>query len=624
MNDVELRDGLPALVSDQTESPFWMNTMDLFNTDLTISNNSLSFRGSQSKANGPMTPNERIEFGLKEAQCLENQGYQAKEIYSELFWNTKFGQDIENQNSLMKGNPVAFQFMCIKQSCGEATAFFLSGKIYLEDDTTNKVKQNRKVAFEYIKKAFLAGYEAAFETLLHAAEQNSPEANYELHNLYSDGKGRPSDNPNIAFDFLKTAADLGHAKAQLDIAKIFASRRLSQSGSITQDDLADAIKYYEMVAEQHPEHANLGLAELYMNKDTIEDAKTALNYFKAANSKEAKPKLQAFSKVMYEKALVLLSSVSKFNSHENEAKEWLVLAAELGSTDANFELGKIYESRIESSTFFYKEHNENKAFNYFKTAADSQPPHVDSAVKVGRFYTKIGDPDSAKTYYEIAAKKNNIEAKAGLGDKDAAYQHAKTLQNKNANDLEVIFYYDMAANLGNAEAQFELGQLYDLRSKELSIQNMLNNDNKDKALDYYQKAANSSPSHTESALRAGKIHQERGDADSAKLYYEKAGQMGNVEANARLGDPDAAYQYAHSLPPDDPQAIDFYKLAANKGNGDAAFYLYEMHHFLIGKFTFGTDHATEAQFYFEIALEAEHPKAVELYEAREDQIEQIL
>lgn len=510
-----------------------------------LNNPSTKLARCSTEAQQPKTPKGRIESGLKEAQGMEERGEEAKakKMYSDLFWNTPFSETNELKNSPMKANPFAFRRACIEQSCNNAEAWFLAGKIYFEGDSNHNIKQNRKDALEAFKKSFIAGYQPALDTLKHTADQKCPEANYQLYDIYSQGKGSIVANSDIAFDFLKTAADLGHSHAQLDIAKKFASKESSQSKAITEDNFAEAVRYYEMATKDHSEQANLGLAKLYVKKGTIEDTKTAISYFNKAN---ANAELHALSKALCEIAVTLLSSNNRSSSNEDEAKNWLLLAAELGSADANFELGKIYESRIEALTFLYKSYNEDKAFNYFKAAADAKPPHTEAAVRMGKILEKRGDWGSAITYYDIAAKKNNNEAKAKLGDKEAAYQHAQTLQNSNPSNPEVIVYYNIADALNHTDAQFELGQLYELRSKELSVANFLNNDNREKALDYYQKAANAMPAHEKSALKAAKIHEEIGNKDLAQHYYRIASKLGNEEAKNKLRDA-VSYSTSHAM-----------------------------------------------------------------------------
>ena len=534
INNVELRGGSAVWVSSQTESLFWVNKMN-FSRATILNNHSIKLQNYSSEAQPPKTPKGRIESGIKEAQGLEERGEEAKaqEMYSDLFWNTPFSESNELKNSPMKVNLFAFRRACIEESCNNAAAWFLAGKIYFEGDSKHNIKQNRRDALESFKKSFIAGYQPAFETLKHTAEQKCPEANYQLYDIYSQGKGDIVANSDIAFDYLKTAADLGHSQAQLDIAKIFASKQSSQSRATAQDNFAEAVKYYELAAKDHSKQAHLGLAKLYVEKGNTEDIKIAISYFNKAN---ANAELHTLSKALCEDAVKLLKSDNRSKSNEEDAKNRLLLAAGLGSADANFELGKIYESRIEALTFVYKKYNEDKAFNYFKVAADSKPPHTEAAVKVGKMFEKKGDSDSAIPYYEIAAKKDNIEAKAKLGDKVAAYQKAQMLQNINPNDPEVIAYYHMAEALNHTDAQFELGQIYELRSKELSMANLLNNENREKALEYYQKAANATPAHEKSALKAAKIHEEIGNKNLAKRYYRIASELGNEEATSKLDD----------------------------------------------------------------------------------------
>jgi TPR repeat protein len=556
------------------------------------------------------TPKEFFESKLQEALINEQKGYPklAQDIYSDLFWNAEVGQESENQASPFKGrSQLSFRFLCIKNACGDGIMNFLIGKIYLEGDSKQDVKQSRQSAMECFRKASEAGYAPAFAFLMQEAKSLCPEANYQLHVLHSKVENEKLFDKKLAMIFLQTAADLGHATAQLETARVFAEKHKAQSESnaflnaffCTEDHLTFAIKYYEMAIKQNSMPACSELAQLYATKGTKEDYIKAIGYLQKADDRQA---LVNLSNTIHDQALVLLSTAGKFNSNEADAKELLLLAAELGLVKAKFEIGKIYESRIASATFISKEHNESQAFKFYKEAADAIPPNLDAAVKVGKIYQGKGKMDDATIYLNIAIQKNSLEAKALMGDKDAAYSHAQSLQKKNPDDLEVLTYYEMAAKWGSTDAQFELGKIYESRIASASI--FYQEHNEDKALNYYKQAADGTPAHAEAALKAGKIFQKNGDVDKTGKYFNLAAKMENIEALARLGGKNEAYLHAcllQKINPNDPEVIAFFKIAADKGHGDAAFCLYEMN--------------IEKNRNFQIAYKAAHPEAIRIQSA---------
>ncbi|WP_161554641.1 tetratricopeptide repeat protein [Ereboglobus luteus] len=82
----------------------------------------------------------------------------------------------------------------------------------------------------------------SFEALQKAAENQNPDALYELGQMYLDGTPETPKNVTRAMLYLDDAAQLGHTAANFRLGKIYAD------GTETPRDYAKALKYYKTAA----------------------------------------------------------------------------------------------------------------------------------------------------------------------------------------------------------------------------------------------------------------------------------------------------------------------------------------------------------------------------------------
>ena len=120
------------------------------------------------------------------------------------------------------------------------------------------------------------------------------------------------------------------------------------------------------------------------------------------------------------------------------------------------------------------------------------------------------------------------------------------------------------ANTGNAEAQFNLGTIYDLG---LGVKQ-----DPVKAATWYRKAAEQGYAHAQSTLAALYFGGEGVPQDYAQAaeWYRKAAEQGLAEAQYNLGQ---IYAFGRSVPQDYELAIKWYRKAADQGNVDAQYNL---------------------------------------------------
>lgn len=127
-----------------------------------------------------------------------------------------------------------------------------------------------------------------------AANQNFPEAQYNLALIYRKGVYGVPENVAIAINWLQKAADLGYAKAQYRLGWLLEK---GQDEGVKKD-LKQAAKWYLLAANQGYAEAQTILGTMYYNGDGVEqDYKKAFNLYRQAAE-------QNFSKAQYNLGLL--------------------------------------------------------------------------------------------------------------------------------------------------------------------------------------------------------------------------------------------------------------------------------------------------------------------------------
>ena len=101
-------------------------------------------------------------------------------------------------------------------------------------------------------------YAEAVKWYSKAAEQGNAEAQYNLGLMYRKGRGVPWDDAE-ALQWYRKAAEQGYAKAQHNLGVMYRKGR-----GVPQDD-AEAVKWYSKAAEQGDAFAQFNLAFMYKN-----------------------------------------------------------------------------------------------------------------------------------------------------------------------------------------------------------------------------------------------------------------------------------------------------------------------------------------------------------------------
>ncbi len=247
-------------------------------------------------------------------------------------------------------------------------------------------------------------------------------------------RNTPSASDRNQFLETKAKAERGEPAAQFELGEMYAE------GKGVAKDKAEAVKWYRRAAEQNDSYAQcmLGLCYCYgegIAKDYIEAAKW---YRKAAEQGHAAAQFELGEMYYYG------NGVTK---DEAEALTWYRKAAEQNVAAAQFNLGFYYYiGRV-------VERNYEEAVKWFRKAADQN--YGESQLYLGVCYNDgLGvkkDSAEAVKWYRRAAEQNFGEAKFALGN--YYYTVAKDY-------VEAAKWYRMIAEQNDAPAQYKLGLMY--------------------------------------------------------------------------------------------------------------------------------------------------------------------
>ncbi|MBN9286742.1 MAG: hypothetical protein BGO43_02360 [Gammaproteobacteria bacterium 39-13] len=276
----------------------------------------------------------------------------------------------------------AFQWLQQAAKANHVQAQALLGLCYLKGQGT---KQNVQQALEWFSLS---------------AKQNDPVAEYYLGLMYLEGNGI-AQNSYLGEKFLQAAAEQSLVVAQLALAKLYQS-----GGQLAQNDSQSYFWYNKAAAEGDPQGLYVvGMSHALGSFGQKKDLDAAGKYLKQAADKNYYPAQYALATLYLEGQPVL--------QDKHAAIEFLRLAANGGSTDAQIKLAKIL---VEFSL-----------------------PQYDKVA----FY-----------WADKAATGNNPEAKYLLG---SYYLDGIGTQV----DYEKAFHiFSDLADQGNALAEFKLGQMY--------------------------------------------------------------------------------------------------------------------------------------------------------------------
>lgn len=360
--------------------------------------------------------------------------------------------------------------------------------------------------------------------------------------------------------------------------------------SIRQDD-ALAIQYLKKSASYNNSYAQNILGECYeFGQSVLKNATMALSWYAKAAEDLQKDALCHLSHI-YRKGkewindnkeysyteLLNMNEATQITKDVVKANELLEKAALAGSTMAQFELGKMYETgdgftkNMDDAILWYeKAAKGGNALAQFRLGELSSQDFSKSF----EWYLKAAEQGIADAQYKVSlayehgkgVKRNNVLAiewleKAGLSNHREAvrdmctYLHQKYGENSNS---QCAKWYERGANSGFVSAQVWLGDCYRLGCGKDKYQGA--------ALKWYEKAA--TKGNVEAMFWAGMLGINQKNNTQAIQWLSTAAEKGNAEAQYVLG---KAYYEGTVVPKNATKAISLVKQAASQSHVEAMY-----------------------------------------------------
>ena len=367
------------------------------------------------------------------------------------------------------------------------------------------------------------------------AERGDPEAQHALsHACVNIFDVDNLINAIEALKWLRRAAEQNHADSQCDLGAWY-ERGYFYDGlvsPIAQDESA-AATWYRKAAEQGHKRAQCKLGVMHVEgRGVPQDIQAGLDWLRQAA-------VQGDTEAYFQLAKLYHSgSGTEEKETKTETMARLLKDAEQGDAEAQFQLGQLFNSSYSPVTD--RKESKTEALRWFRKAAEQG--HMKAQYWTGLYYL----------YGMEVVTKDQTEADFWFS-KAAAQGHTRAMM--------FLGRYREAADLGDASAQYQLGNQY------------LEENDPTEAMNWYLKAVNNPDGLDEGASTAGIASYQ-----IAKMYEEGKGVTQNDETAlswlfkaAEKGDPEApwdvARRYARGIgvPKDTAVAAEWYVEAESRG-----------------------------------------------------------
>lgn len=324
------------------------------------------------------------------------------------------------------------------------------------NDTLNAEDINSTETKAYVSQSIDVGEEDSIGKELTGFKEQIPseaedELIYEMARKYREGDGVEMDE-NKALDLLLPLSERGVAKAQYELARAYESSDYADRQEL-------AFKWYERAAEGGSVHAQSVLAQIYQHGDGgPRDYYRAIQWFKAAA-------LQGDEYAMYSVACMYENGDVDYGEDPDYQKafEWRLKAAENGFGCAQLELAEMYyqgDFVVQSFKEAVKWYDTALMNDYIPFEVDfPSKNYADALLELGNecFEGKDGDGKDvfkAFEYYKKSAELENAEAQYQLGE--IYYYGYGTEPDYNT----AASWYEKSAINGDSAAQYSLGYMF--------------------------------------------------------------------------------------------------------------------------------------------------------------------
>ena len=295
-------------------------------------------------------------------------------------------------------------------------------------------------------------YQQAASWYQKAADQGYAMAQCNLGGCYVLGQGVAQDYQQAAGWYQK-AADQGYAIAQRNLGICY------ENGQGVAQDYQQAASWYQKAAEQGYGEAQCNLGICYENGQGVaQDYQQAADWYqKAADQGHARA--QCILGWFYEQGRGVTQDCQ-------QAVVWYRKAAEQGETGAQCILGTCYEQGQGVAQDY------QQAVAWYQKAAeqgyDMAQCNLGLCYEQGRGVTQ--DYQQAADWYQKAADQGYENAQRALDELDSKCVIEGKRLYKKGNYKEAAELFELAARIGNTEAEYRLGRCYEYgRGKEKNL-----------------------------------------------------------------------------------------------------------------------------------------------------------
>lgn len=360
-----------------------------------------------------------------------------------------------------KSYDIAFKSYLAAAKCGNSDSMNMLGVMY---ETGMGIEKDMSASIKWFKEAAKNNCTEAMNNLgricesgkglpqdmplastwyLKAAERGNVDAMTNLGFMLENGIGQDP-NPSLALEWYRMSAIQGYARGQNSFGSCY------YRGAGIDQDYGEAVIWYKKASDQGNAHAqnNLGICYeegLGVAKD-IAMAKTL--YKSASDSKHPSGTNNLGYMLLLEGNWV-------------EALKLFHLAWSLGSADAAFNIGTLYENGCSDSHGPILDKNIDMAIRWYQEAAGMDS--VKAQVRLGTLFSTVSmskyhDPDSAITYLRRASISGSADAKSLLGQILALGLGGDGTPNPE----EAVELYRSGAEQGHASSLFHLAACYEM------------------------------------------------------------------------------------------------------------------------------------------------------------------
>ena len=404
-----------------------------------------------------------------------------------------------------------------------------------------------------------------------AVEQRKPEAQYQLAKCYLEGIDVHQSDSN-AVRWFRNAAKQGYAPAQKKLGDCY------HDGIGVVKDSKEAAEWYSKAKEQgfskerDSGQLDRSVPSVHNNgKDTPNSG---------ANEKKLDLQLDEQENVdsLYQRGILFYTGIDIKGDNE-KAVRFIREAAEKGYADAQYWLGKSYSYGL------CTEEDDSESFKWLHLAAEQG--HAKAQFDLALYYrdgtgTDIDDAEARK-WFCLAAKQGNKKAQSIIekleefrGLLDASEQgalDAEGMQKLNLfydsgevtkqDQAESFKWLRMAAEHGNADAQFSFGKCYKFGAfvdcDETEAEKWF-----DKAEKGFLNAVERGD--TEAAFKLANFYMFRDNEQNTIRYYEKAVEQGHTKAMIGLCN---CYLSGYGVEMDRDKSVNLIRKAAELGDAEA-------------------------------------------------------